>query len=127
MDNRAIVEAFLAAARTGDEATLAALLAPDAVVVEAASLPYGGTHHGLEGFRALVRRVFLSWRDTRVEVGRVLADGDHVVVLATLHATPKAGGEPFGMPIAEIWRLEEGRVKEIRPFYFDTARLLDTF
>ena len=26
------------------------------------------------------------------------------------------------MPIAEIWRLENGRVREIRPFYFDTQR-----
>ena len=122
MDNKAVVSAFLAAAAAGDRATMAALLAPDVTITEADSLPFGGTHVGLAGFEALVRRVFLLWRETRVEIERLIADGEHVVVLATMHARSKADGSALRMPIAEIWRLENGRVREIRPFYFDTQR-----
>lgn len=122
MDNKAIVSAFLAAAAAGDRASMAAILAPDAIITEADSLPFGGTHVGLAGFEALVRRVFLLWRETRVEIERLIAEGEHVVVLATMHARSKADGAALRMPIAEIWQLEDGRVREIRPFYFDTQR-----
>ncbi len=29
------------------------------------------------------------------------------------------------MPIAEIWRLEGGKIRDVRPFYFDTKLLHD--
>lgn len=125
MDNKSIVAAFFSAAAANDQAAMAAILDPEVVVTEAESLPFGGRHVGLAAFQALVRRVFLLWRDTRVEVDRLIGDGEYVVVLATMHARSKADGAPLCMPIAEVWRLENGRVKEIRPFYFDTRKFVD--
>ena len=125
MDNKTIVAAFFTAAAANDQAAMAAILDPEVVVTEAESLPFGGRHVGFAAFQALVRRVFLLWRDTRVDVERLIGDGEYVVVLATMHARSKADGAALGMPIAEVWRLENGRVKEIRPFYFDTRKFVD--
>ncbi len=117
------VRAFLAASQQGDRDTMAMLLHPDAEVHEADSLPYAGRHRGLDGFLALVKTVFTSFRDTRVEVDTIVGEGELVVVLATLSGRSKKTGESFRMPVNEVWRLHEGRIVSITPYYFDTARL----
>lgn len=127
MDSKRIVAAILQAHKDKDLDTVRALLHPDVRVVEAQSLPYGGTAIGVEGFDELVRRVFTTWRNTRVTVERMIAEEDRVVVLATMSGESRASGTAFTMPIAEIWRIEDGKVREIRPFYFDTKLLCDMF
>ncbi len=122
--NTSIVRAFLAAAAAGDKLAMARLAAPDLVVIEAESLPYAGRHVGLDAFLALVARVFGAWLDTRVAVERFIAEGDHVVVVAALHGRSRHDNAALEMPIAEIWRVEGGTIREIRPFYFDTHRML---
>lgn len=123
-DNKQLVDDFLDASRRGDTQRMAALLHSDFCVYEADSLPYAGEHRGLEGFLALVKRVFTSFRDTRVDIRQMLAEGDTVVVLATLSGRSKHNGEAFQVPVNEVWEFAEGRILRITPYYFDTARLV---
>ncbi len=118
-----IVRAFLSAARQGDMATVASLLHPEAQVIEADSLPFGGVVSGFEGFTRLVRQVFTTFANTAVTIDEYIAEGDTVVVLATMTGQSKRSGEVFSMPISEIWRLRDGLITEIKPFYYDTHRL----
>lgn len=118
-----IVRNFLGAARQGDKATVASLLHPEAQVIEADSLPFGGVVSGVEGFNQLVRKVFTTFVNTAVTIDEYVADGDTVVVLATMSGQSKTSGEAFSMPICEIWRLRDGLITEIRPFYHDTQRI----
>lgn len=122
-DNKQIVRDFLSASQSGDRDTMAALLHADFCVREADSLPYAGEHRGLEGFLALVKRVFTSFRNTRADIRQVIGEGDTVVVLANLCGHSKHTGEAFEMPVNEIWELTDGRIRRITPYYFDTARL----
>jgi ketosteroid isomerase-like protein len=117
--NRAIVERFLQAARERDLATMRALSADDIRVIEADSLPYGGEHVGLDAFLELSRQVFRQLGITELRIERIIPDEDLVVVLATIRGTPP-GMAPFEMPITEIWQVQDGRIREIRPFYMDT-------
>jgi len=121
--NKDLVLRFLAAAQQGDMATAASLLHPQAQVIEADSLPFGGVVTGFEGFTRLVRQVFTTFANTAVTIDETIAEGDTVVVLATMRGESKASGEVFSMPIAEIWRVRDGLVTEIRPFYQDTQRI----
>ena len=121
--NKAIVRRFLEAAQAGDTAVTKRLLHPDVRVIEADSLPFGGIVTGFDGFNRLVRQVFTTFADTAVTIQEYLADGDSVVVLATMSGKSKATGETFRMPIAEIWRLREGLIVEIQPFYHDTQKI----
>lgn len=34
-----------------------------------------------------------------------------------------ADGEPFEMEVAELWRVSDGKVIEVRPYYHDTLAL----
>lgn len=121
--NETLVRAFLAAAAAGDSDTLSRLAAPDFSVIEAPSLPFGGRHVGLEAFQALVRRVFRTLEGTRLSVEQFIPGPDCVVVLATLHGRSRRDGSAVEMPIAELWRIADARVREVRPYYFDTARM----
>lgn len=122
-DNKHIVKAFLEAAQSQDVETMRTLMDPHAKVVEAASLPYAGEYEGVDGFLRLVRRVFTTFADIDVDIQNYIAEGDHVVVLATMSGKRKLDGESFEMPITEIWHVLNGRVIEIRPFYFDTQEV----
>ena len=117
-----IVRAFLGAAQRGDMTTAASLLHPEVRIIEADSLPFGGVVSGFEGFTELVRRVFTTFANTAVTVDEYIAEGETVVVLATMTGQSKASGEAFSMPISEIWRLRDGLITEIRPFYHDTQK-----
>ncbi len=125
--NKDIVLAFLDASRRGDEEVMKGLLDPDVEVIEADSLPYGGVSKGADGFLKLIRRVFKTWENTEVSVHQVLAEGDHVVLLAEMSGRGRESGKAFSMPIAEVWRLQDGKIREVRPFYFDTKLLHDVW
>lgn len=123
--NKDIVLAFLDASVRGDEEAMRDLLHPDVRVVEADSLPYGGVSKGPDGFIELIGRVFKTWENTEVTVQQVLGDQDTVVLLAEMTGRGRANGRAFRMPIAEVWRLDNGKIKEVQPYYFDTKILHD--
>lgn len=127
VSNKDIVLAFLDASTSGNQDAMRDLLHPGVKVIEAASLPYGGISEGAENFLDLIKRVFTTWKDTKLSVNKVLADGDHVVVLAEMSGIGKISGKAFSVPIAELWRLENRKIKEVRPFYFDTKLLHDVY
>lgn len=122
-NSKDIVRAFLDAAQQGDMAIVASLLHPEARIIEADSLPFGGVATGFEGFTQLVRQVFTTFANTAVTIEQYIAEGDTVVVLATMSGQSKASGEAFSMPISEIWRVHDGLITEIKPFYHDTQRI----
>jgi ketosteroid isomerase-like protein len=126
--NKDRVREFLAAAADNDSETMLGILHPDLQIIEAESLPYGGTTEGRENFKEFSKRVFTSWNNTRVTSEAFIGDGNQVVVLASMSAESKSSGTRFTMPIAEVWTFDsDGRVIEIKPFYFDTKKLVDLF
>ena len=98
---------------------------PKLRIVEADSLPYGGITEGPQAWFNLVKRVFHTWKDTELTTDRYIAEGDDVVVLAEMRGKGKTSNREFTEPIIELWQLENGKVTEIRPFYFDTKLLHD--
>ena len=75
-------------------------------------------------FQLLARRVFGSFRETRVVIRELLADSDRVVVIADLTGRSRRDGGEFSMPVIELWEFEGTRIRRITPFYFDTKALL---
>ena len=126
--NKDSLRIFFDAAKANDSEQMLAVLHPNVQVIEAESLPYGCGMQGRENFTEFSTNVFKTWRNTSVTVQELIGDGQYVVVLATMSGEGKATGEPFSMPIAEVWRFDaSGLVVEIKPFYFDTKKLVDVF
>jgi hypothetical protein len=113
--------AFLDAFRRADSEAMEALLAPDFVLRQADGLPYGGVYRGVEGWRQLLARFGETWSSLVPTVVTLVGEGPQFGVLVDIAITAKATGKALNTTIFEFWTMRDGRIAEIRPFYWDTA------
>ena len=116
--NLATVQALYAAAGQGDEAATKALLTEDFSIFIPASLPHGGTYRGRDSLRPLFEKALGLIGAVGFEVHAMTSGDDHVVALLSLIT---ADGEKIR--IAESFRLHEGLIAEIVPYYLDTQQV----
>jgi uncharacterized protein len=122
-DTREIIRKLYAAADAGDMAGVRSMLAEDITLQQADGHPYPGTWHGIDDVMAAMGEVFARLRLTGITVREIVGDGgERVVGLVDSHGTD-ARGNSYTMPVAEFFLVADGRVRDIRPFYWDTARL----
>lgn len=83
----------------------------------------GGGARGVEAWKAIFKAIVASFPDARYTVEDVIAEGDKVVVVDTMHGTHRAstfpaltGIEPRGRAVEwhfiHIFRIEDGRITE---------------
>ena len=94
---------------------------------EAPSLPYAGTYRGRAQVERGINKMFRSWDDFSFQLLQYGAGGDLVFVHVMISGVGRKTGKSFSMPIVEMWRLKDGKVTEVRPFYFDTTRCVECF
>lgn len=116
-DPLGVVRDIYACVSGGDLAGAAAMIAPDFIATQAASLPFGGTWRGHAGFAAMGAAIFEAWPDFAVSPERFFVDADTVVVLTRVSG---AGGR-LDQPMIERWRVVDGHAVECQPFYHDAA------
>jgi ketosteroid isomerase-like protein len=98
------------------------LLHTEFELVEADSLPFGGTWRGADGVLALSKRMHELF-DLDFGVPEFKAVDDTLFVSMTLSGRVRATGTPFSVPVLERWEFRDGRPWRATPFYFDTAAL----
>jgi uncharacterized protein len=121
-----VVEQMLghaAAARWDD---LADVLADDFVIVEPASLPYGGEHRGLEGYVKLMQQIGDLFDLQFEPLGLHGLDGHTVLLHMNVTFTARRGRGSVTLPVLELLDVEEGRIKRSEVYLSDTAALLGT-
>ncbi len=107
--------------RRGDIPAILAYLAPDFVIVEAESLPYGGEYHGPAGFQQLLGQIYAAWERLDATVERVVGEGDDVAAFIATSGRLRGVEQEIAMPLIERWRFRDGKAVFCRPFYADTA------
>ncbi len=113
--NLATVKALYDAAGRGDEAATKALLTEDFSIFVPASLPHGGTYHGREALRPLFEKALGLIGAVGFEVHAMTSGDNHVVAILSLLTAE--GGK---IRIAESFRMVDGLIAEIVPYYLDT-------
>jgi ketosteroid isomerase-like protein len=111
--------------RAGDRDGAGALLHPDLRIEQPPSLPHGGWHDGPEGMAAMGGTFAEHW-DRTIGPAEVHGVGDLVVQLTSQTWTAKATGRAATVDVAELIRVADGQVVQIRVFPQDTAALLAT-
>lgn len=114
------LEAFFAAFNAQDSATMEALLAPDFVIHEADGLPYAGTYRGFAGWMDLLGKIGATWEGLTPTIRHFIGDGQRYAILMDLTLTARATGRTIETSIFELWTVEAGKIREVRPFYWDT-------
>lgn len=103
---------------------LAPFFAPDVVLHQAEALPYGGTWHGHAGMSRFFLAMSRTWESFDMEEQEILAAGATAVVLTKVRARARVTGRELTFPILQTINVENGRIAEVRPFYWDTAAIV---
>lgn len=102
---------------------LAPFFAPDVVLHQAGGLPYGGTWRGHAGMERFFLAMSQTWETFDMTEQEFLATGETAVVLTQVRARARATGHELAFPILQTIQVEDGRITEVRPFYWDTAAI----
>lgn len=103
----------------GDWDAASAMLTEDFFVTEAPGLPFAGVYSGRNGLRELFTTVMGMMPVEGLDLIEMTAGGDWVIVLVEMKA--RDGEGEFRIPLAEATRFRDGKVAEIKPYYFDPA------
>lgn len=118
--NKQLVLNLYAAMRTADLEGFFANCSPDLVLHEAESMWVGGTYRGREEIIGCFTRLLPAYDASTIEVKRLVAEGDYVVGMVSFMT---AGPTPHEVRLTEWWHVQDGKVDEILPFYWDTETL----
>ena len=116
---------YLAAGGPGEAefAPLAPFFAPDVVLHQADTLPYGGVWRGHAGMERFFLAMSRAWDVFDLVEQAFLNDTSPLVVLTHVHARARATGRELDFPILQTVTVENGHITEVRPFYWDTAAI----
>ena len=115
--------AYLEAPENGF-AGIAATLDPECVIYQPASLPYGGEWKGHSGFEEWMKAFSQQWDSLEVTSPDLYPHGDVIVSRSHVYAIAKSSGRKVDWPLLQFFRICDGKILELRPFYWDTAALL---
>lgn len=104
---------------------LAPFFAPDVELYQADALPYGGTWRGHKGLTQFFLSMGRVWESFEMVEQEFLATGETAVVLTQVRARARATGRELSFPILQAITVKDGRITEVRPFYWDTRAIAD--
>lgn len=116
-----LVDDLYAATGAGDFDRAEEMLTDDLVITEAAGLPMAGVYRGKGALRELYVRVMGLMDVAALDRIETTTGVDHAVTILSLRFC-----DPSLAPaqICELFRFRDGKVCEIRPYYFDPAQVL---
>lgn len=98
------------------------LFAPDIEIIQSEHLPWGGRYRGHDGARQFFGKLTTALNST-LELERFISAGDHVVATGWTKGTTLATGASYRVPIAHVWRIQDGRVAQVQ-FFIDNPTML---
>lgn len=127
MENTTTLEAvksLYSFVETGNMDGILSVMHEDLVVLEPASLPYGGRYEGHAGFSHMVTRIGECWSSFAASEYEFIASGDAVAARFRFQAVSRKTGKQFDQYLCEIWRGKDGKLIHGEVFYFDTHAIV---
>lgn len=115
------VDDLYAATGSGDWDAAGAMLTDDFVVTEAVGLPMAGVYRGKNALRDLYIRVMGLLDVAALDRVQTTSGGDFAVTILTMRFADPALGS---VDLCELFRFRDGKVCEIKPYYFDPAPVI---
>jgi ketosteroid isomerase-like protein len=103
---------------------LAPFFSPDVVLHQARALPYGGVWRGHRGMDRFFGAMSRTWSEFEMIEQQYLCTTETAVVLTRVNARARSTGRDVSFPILQTLRVIDGRIAEVRPFYWDTAAIV---
>jgi ketosteroid isomerase-like protein len=118
---------YLAAGGPGSAAftPLAPFFSPHIVLHQADALPYGGIWRGHDGLEQFFLAMSQAWETFEIVEQEFLTNTSPLVVLTQVRARARATARELHFPILQTITVEDGRIADVRPFYWDTQAVAD--
>lgn len=100
--------------------------ADDAVLLEADSLPYGGRYEGKAAIKAALLGLFPLYSSFSYKPDVLTENGPWVIAYGDFSITSSKTGQTITFKLAEVSKVENGKIVLIHPIYSDTKALLKT-
>lgn len=122
---REAVMGYIKAFRSGNIDAVVEALDPDIVVYESPATPFPKPEYrGHAGYREMNAFFRGYWAETGVgEPGRIVADDEVAILVGTLLGRPKGSDKWIRVPVMERFKVVNGLITEIWPYYFDPTAL----
>lgn len=115
-----LVDDLYAATGVGDFDKAEELLTDDFFITEADSLPFSGIYRGRTALRELYGKVMAMMDVAGLNRVETTSGGDYAVTILSFEFA-----DPNLAPahLCELFRFRDGKVCEIKPYYFDPAAI----
>jgi ketosteroid isomerase-like protein len=120
--NLAVQSRFVSAVFAGDRQTILDLAHEEFQLHEGSGMPFAGTFHGGEGFwefLGIFNETFELEYLTPTETFQS-ADPDRIAFEFALRGKLRTTGELFDSTLIEVWEFCSGKVRRIKPHYFNS-------
>jgi ketosteroid isomerase-like protein len=121
-ENIAVITEIYEAFARQDLDALLALVDPECVVTQDASLPWGGRHVGPDGVTTFAFAL-MGTIDSTVTVESLFEADGQVIQCGRTKGTVRANGKAFDVPEMHLWTLKDGKVTAAH-FAIDTPGML---
>lgn len=111
--------------KAGDFTSFSDVLHDKITMEQPKSLPFGGLFHGKDAVLKGLDLVQSIWSKSSFKLERLTFGENLLMAYCHMVIASDRTGISYGGPFVELLRLEEGKVVELRPFYFDTGRIAD--
>lgn len=119
-----LVRGAYAAFSGGDLESFLRVFTPQAQLIEADCLPYGGRAVGIDAIREALLLVGSLWAEMAFDVERVMSDGEVAIALGRLTGRSRATQETMDMTLVEVWRFDGLLASSVEAVYADTHQAL---
>jgi len=116
---KAVMERFVSAFESGDLPGACALLHPEAVIREAAGLPYSGEYVGPDGFAALAGAMGGAYEFKLLDTEYMPVDDERIVMRMVARFTSRTSGNSVEFPVVEIYTVRDGLIRDVDVYYKD--------
>lgn len=110
-----------------DFSGIAATLSENFRLEQTSALPYAGVYHGPAGMQDWATRMADYFEVVDVQSPEIFerSGSNRVVVVSNIHFKVRKTGQELDYPFCQVVTvdLEQGVMAEMRPFYWDVARL----
>jgi ketosteroid isomerase-like protein len=116
-----LVDDLYAATGVGDFDKAEEYLTDDFFITEADALPFAGVYRGRTALRDLYSKVMGMMDVSGLSRVQTTSGGDYAVTILSFEFTdPKLAPAQ----LCELFRFRDGKICEIRPYYFDPAPII---
>jgi len=113
--------------KTRDFDALATVVADSAVYNQAVGLPYGGTYTGFSEWTKMFTKS-TEFFDLQIEKEPTYfsdASKNEVIIYFIMSCKSKKSGKTMSVPISEHIDLKDGKITDVRSFYYDTKQFAE--